>query len=91
MKLNACTLHYTCPGCGEEFDINVEAYYPAKLTGPAEYCYPSFGGEFEPTQCPSCAHLVDEYWVSERQRDKMQAQMCNEADFRRKDKMEGYK
>ncbi len=91
MKLPACTLHYSCRNCGEEFDIEVGAYYPAKLSGPPEHCYPSEGGEFDPTCCPECSAEVDEYWVSERQRDKMEAQMCNEADCRRKDKMEDYK
>lgn len=90
LKLDAGVISYACAACDKEFDIEVEEFREGRFSGPPEDCYPDEGGGFEPVCCPGCGAAVDEYRVSEAQRDTTEARRCDEADFRRKDKMEGY-
>ena len=90
MNLPACKLEYTCPECGDEFVINVAAYREGKLYGPPEDCYPAEWDGFDPDKCPRCGVEIDGVWIVDSQRDAHEAELCNQADFKRKERMEGY-
>ena len=91
MNRPTCKVNYTCSECGADLVIKIGAFYEGKLYGPPENCYPAEWDGFDPDKCPRCGVEIDGVWIVDLQRDAHEAQLCERADFKRKDKMEGYK
>ena len=65
MKRCATGITWTCPDCEKETEVEVSAYYPAKISGPPEQCYPAEGGEIDPECCPHCGKEIGAEAINE--------------------------
>lgn len=62
MKYPSVTIEAVCSECGNTTDIQVSQFYPAKISGPPENCYPAEGGEYSTDRCCNCnAQFPDDY------------------------------
>lgn len=59
MRNRPTLITWSCPSCGEDTDINVWPFVPAKVSGPPEHCYPAEGGEIDPGNCSNCDAPID--------------------------------
>ena len=60
------TLYWTCENCEEHFCVEAVPVTPARTYGPPESCSPEEGGEYEPTECPTCEHSIPAEGVAEK-------------------------